>query len=121
MAKKPTLPGPEDFFAAERQETVAQQQGEAVKPLDRKTARRPEQSPASAKDEPAHTIEPGFTEKVTFYVAPQILKRLELTRVQLLLDRNLKVSRSQIVEVILDEMVGQVEHTADLLENAAEY
>ena len=121
MARKPNLPGPEDFFGGDLEKVVTQRKGKAVKRPNRKQTQARPAPTAVVKEGHARTIEPGFTEKVTFYVSPEILKRLELTRVQLLLECNLKVSRSQIVEVILGEQVGQVEHIADLLENAAEH
>ena len=120
MARKPSLPGPEDFFGSKGGETASPARRKAVKPQNRETVEEPLAPVGPARDAPARTIEPGFTEKVTFYVPPEILKGLELTRVQLLLEHNLKVSRSQIVEVILGEMVGQVEHIADALASATE-
>lgn len=120
MARKPNLPGAEDFFQVDDRE-VKRASRKTVKRANRKPVQKPMSSELPVEGGLARTIEPGFTEKVTFYLAPEILKRLELTRVQLLLEHNLKVSRSQIVEVMLEQMVGEAEQIAGLLESAVEY
>ena len=51
----------------------------------------------------------GVTEKVTFYLPAEQIKRLEAVKLELLLAHNLKVSRSQIVQALLEELEEQVE------------
>jgi hypothetical protein len=49
------------------------------------------------------------TEKVTLYLHPLLLRRLELYKAQLLVEHNLKASRSQIVEFLLEQGLRQPE------------
>ena len=121
MARKPSLPGAQDFFGGSPTEQTTRAKRRTVKPQHRNTAGKVPELDRPVQGGPARTVEAGLTEKVTFYISSELLKRLELTRVQLLLDQNLKVSRSQIVEAILVQGVGDVEAIASLLESAAEY
>ena len=119
MARKPKLPRATDFFGGGGSEEAKPTEGKAVKPQYRQAAEEvPDTAPAQAS--PAHAIEAGLREKVTFYLSRDLLKRLELTKVQLLLDHDLKVSRSQIVEVIVEQTLEDVERIAPLLESVTE-
>ena len=65
---------------------------------------------------PSATIPQGPTEKVTFYLHPLSLRRLELLRAQVLVEHNLKVNRSQILDLLLEEALEHApEVTAQLL------
>lgn len=121
MARKPSLPGARDFFGGSPTKPTTRARRKTVKLQNRQTAQEASEPDRLVEGGPARTVEAGLTEKVTFYISPELLKRLELTRVQLLLDHNLKVSRSQIVEAILVQGVGDVEQIAGLLASAAEY
>ncbi len=119
MAGKPKLPMAADFFGGGPNEKAKRPKRKAVKPQNGKSNREAPPTPVPTEARPPRTIEAGFTEKVTFYLPPDLLKRLELTRVQLLLDQDLKVSRSQVVEVILEQMMGDTGQIATLLEERA--
>ena len=97
MSRKPKLPGAADFFA------LGEVPGAA--PLSA-PARRAAPSPDLL---PALTLPEGPTEKVTFYLHPLLLKRLELYKAQLLVEHNLKLTRSQIVDFLLEEGLRHVE------------
>lgn len=116
MARKPKLPGAADFFAQVAPPKTQEEKRKKVKPHHGNAVRQPKAVREQVAEGPPHSIESGVAEKVTFYISPELLKRLELTKVQLLLERNLKVSRSQIVEVILEQMVAEMEQIGDLLE-----
>jgi len=120
VGRKPKLPVAADFFARDREEAAKPPTRKEVKPLNRDTAKELQPVIDDIGEGPPRTIEARVSEKVTFYIAPDLVKRLELTKVQVLLECNLKVSRSQIVEVILGEMLGRVEEIAELLEKIAE-
>ena len=59
-------------------------------------------------------------EKVTFYVPLDMVKQLEVIKVRLLVEHNLKATRSQIVEVLLEGMGERVEQIAETLGGAGE-
>ena len=120
MARKPKLPRAADFFGGSGSGGAESAKRKTVKPQNRKTATGVAPAAPATEDSAAHTIGAGFTEKVTFYLSRELLKRLELTKVELLLDHDLKVSRSQIVEVILEEMVGDTSRIGSLLDAARE-
>jgi len=50
---------------------------------------------------PARSLAQPPTEKVTFYVPPQMLQQLEICRVRLLTEHGLKASRSQIAQAAM--------------------
>ncbi len=116
MPKKPKLPGAADFFALDEAETeappeanqqpTAKSHQRTTRPSTRPSKPLPEPPPQPSEApqfSPPATIPQGATEKVTFYLQPLLLKRLQLLKAQLLMDHNLKVSRSQIVELLLQE------------------
>jgi hypothetical protein len=94
MPRKVKLPDAADFFSLS---DAAPDTGGADEP-----APRPELLPALSLPE-------GPTEKVTLYLHPLLLRRLELYKAQLLVEHDLKVSRSQIVEFLLEEGLRQAE------------
>ena len=116
MARKPELPEAADFFTQDTAQETREAKNKTLKPQNSKAVKQPMPVREQMEGGPPRSIESGVTEKVTFYISPELLKRLELTKVQLLLERNLKISRSQIVEVILEQMVGETERIGDLLE-----
>jgi len=65
-------------------------------------------------------VPPGVTEKVTFYLPPEQIRRLEVVKLELLLQHNLKVSRSQIIEAIVEGMEEQMAKIVEYLEERAE-
>ena len=91
MSRKPKLPGAADFFAVRDEAGDADRAGAAGE-------RSPGPRAASAHPDllPSLTVPEGPTEKVTFYLHPLLLKRLELYKAQLLVEHNLKLNRSQI-------------------------
>lgn len=50
---------------------------------------------------PARSLPQPPTEKVTFYVPPQMLQQLEICRVRLLTEHGLKANRSQIAQAAI--------------------
>lgn len=56
---------------------------------------------AAAKPAPPRAMPQPETEKVTFYVPSQMLQQLEICRVRLLTEHNIKVGRSQIVQAAI--------------------
>ena len=100
MSRKSQLPGAADFFAF-----GASGPGEAEGETQ-PSREEPPAGPSVATDpdlRPPLIIPDGPTEKVTFYLHPALLKRLELYKAQLLVEHNLKVNRSQILEYLLEE------------------
>ncbi len=118
MPRKPKLPSAADFFIGG--DSVKQQGGKTVKRQKVQAFEEPEANAKAVQGSPPRTVNSGFTEKVTFYLPPNLLKTLELSRVQILLDHNLKANRSQIVQVILEEMIQNTDRIASLLEEYAE-
>ena len=116
MDRKPKLPKAGDFFAQDTAQETQEAKRTTLKPQNSNAVKQPAPVTEQVEGGPPRSIESGVTEKVTFYISPELLKRLELTKVQLLLERNLKISRSQIVEAILEQMVGETEQIGDLLE-----
>ncbi len=100
MSRKSKLPGAADFFAFGEGSTPPVE-GEA--PSTRVQGTRPRTPSLDPDLLPPLLIPEGPTEKVTFYLHPVLLKRLELYKAQLLVEHNLKVTRSQIVEYLLEE------------------
>ena len=94
MPRKVKLPDAADFFSLSN---AAPEGAGAERP-----APRPELLPALSLPE-------GPTEKVTLYLHPLLLRRLELYKAQLLVEHNLKLSRSQIVEYLLEQGLRQTE------------
>jgi len=62
----------------------------------------------------------GVTEKVTFYLPLEQLKRLEVLKLELLLEHNLKVTRSQIIEALVEGMEEQMGEIVAYLEGKVE-
>ena len=118
MPRKTKLPSAADFFTGG--DSVKQQGRKTVKRQKVQTSEEPEASAKAAQGSPPRTVDSGFTEKVTFYLPPNLLKTLELSRVQVLLGHNLKASLSQIAQVILEEMIQDTDRIAALLEKYAE-
>jgi hypothetical protein len=117
MPRKPKLPGAADFFAiGESAPGSSAPAHQAAEHASRTTAR------ASSHPEllPCLTIPEGPTEKVTFYLNPLLLKRLELYKAQLLVEQNLKVNRSQIVDFLLEEGLRHAESLTEGLLARAE-
>lgn len=125
------MPGAAEFFAIS--EAALERQEAAQKPEARMPAsggrQEQEQEGLGEGEEgreqvgaawgPPLTIPEGPTEKVTFYLHPMLLKRLELLKAQLLVEHNLKVTRSQIIEYLLEAGLGNQEAViAALLERA---
>ena len=52
-------------------------------------------------------------DKVTFYLPAELLKRLEVVRVRLLVEYNLKVGRSQIAQALLQDMEERLGEIAE--------
>jgi len=65
-------------------------------------------------------VPPGVTEKVTFYLPVQQLKRLEAVKLELLLEHDLKVSRSQIIEALVERTEEQIAEIVQYLEARTE-
>ena len=61
-------------------------------------------------------VPPGVTEKVTFYLPLEQLKRLEVLKLECLLEHNLKVTRSQIIEALVERMEEQTSEIVQYLE-----
>lgn len=99
MSRKSKLPGAADFFALGGAEADSPQ--DESRPRKERAA-----SPRTATDPdllPPLVIPETPTEKVTFYLHPSLLKRLELYKAQLLVEHNLKVNRSQILDYLLEQ------------------
>lgn len=111
MSRKPRLPGAAEFFALSDTASAAQTSPTQV---PEPVASKPPRTPLHAELLPSLTIAQGPTEKVTFYLSPLLLRRLELYRAQLLVEHNLKVNRSQIVDFLLEEGLRDVEPLTDL-------
>ena len=58
----------------------------------------------------------GVTEKVTFYLPLEQLKRLEVLKLEMLLEHNMKVTRSQIIEALVERMEEQTGEIVQYLE-----
>jgi len=84
-----------------------------------KAVERLKMAEAAARHRP-RVVPPGVTEKVTFYLPPQQLKRLEAVKLELLLGHNLKVTRSQIIEAIVERMEEQIGEIVQYLEAQTE-
>jgi len=65
-------------------------------------------------------VPPGVTEKVTFYLPVEQLKRLEAVKLEFLLEHDLKVTRSQIIEALVDGIEEQMDKIVEYLEDKAE-
>ena len=65
-------------------------------------------------------VPPGVTEKVTFYLPLEQLKRLEAVKLEFLLEHNLKITRSQIIEALVQRMEEQIGEIVQYLEAQAE-
>lgn len=129
--KRPKLPGAAEFFAISEaalgREEAPQDDGPGV-PVNAAISRQEEAATRHRGDQAPRTeaqwaapltIAEGPTEKVTFYVHPMLLKRLELLKAQLLVEHNLKVTRSQIIEYLLEDGLSKQETViAALLERA---
>ncbi len=80
-----------------------------------------EKAAMAAAFEPRPRVIPQIPgEKVTFYVPLDMVKQLEVIKVRLLMEHNLKVTRSQIVEVLLEGMGEKVEEIAAALGGTGE-
>ena len=76
-----------------------------------------EKAAVSAAFEPKPQIVPRRAgEKVTFYLPTAMLKQLEVVKLQLLLEHNWKLSRSQIVQALLEGMQEKVGEIAEWAE-----
>ena len=126
MARKPKLPGAEDFFSTAKD---AGEETKAQKPSRKKKAatQTPPDAPPAATEavqpepvappaspqldlahiaasqtlEPPRTLPQPDTAKVTFYVPAQMLQQLEICRVRLLTEHNIKANRSQIAQAAM--------------------
>jgi len=65
-------------------------------------------------------VPPGVTEKVTFYLPIEQIKRLEVLKLELLLEHDLKVTRSQIIEALVERMEEQMGEIVHYLEAQVE-
>ena len=74
----------------------------------------------AASPQPARSIPQPPTEKVTFYIPPQMLEQLEVCRVRLLTEHSIKAGRSQIVQAALALTVHDSQLLADALSELAE-
>jgi hypothetical protein len=101
MSRRAKLPGAADFFAFT--DTPAAAPAAAEDPPPAATRR------ALPDLLPPLTLPEGPTEKVTFYLHPLLLKRLELYKAQLLVEHNLKLNRSQVMDFLLEEGLRHVE------------
>lgn len=121
MRKRPKLPGAAEFFAIS-EAALGREEGKQTPGLEEEQERegiRERQEGRVADWAPPLTIPEGPTEKVTFYLHPMLLKRLELLKALLLVEHNLKVTRSQIVEYLLERGLSNQEAViAGLLERA---
>ena len=61
-------------------------------------------------------VPPGVTEKVTFYLPLEQIKRLEVLKLEMLLEHNMKVTRSQIIEALVERMEEQIGEIVQYLE-----
>ena len=126
MLKRPKLPGAADFFALEREEPQVATETAPVPTREVEERRAPrapetpqEAAPRTGEEAPPLVLPEGPTAKVTFYLTPSLLKRLELFKAQLLVEQNVKVTRSQIVDLLLEEGLQRSEDlTAELLTRA---
>jgi hypothetical protein len=114
MPKRAKLPGAADFFALSEAAPAPAPPGAAPAPAS-SGAR-----PLSPDLLPSRTVPEGPTEKVTFYLHPLLLKRLELYKAQLLVEHNLKVNRSQILDYLLEQGLRQAEALTEELLSRAE-
>ncbi len=62
----------------------------------------------------------GVTEKVTFYLPIEQLKRLEAVKLEFLLEHDLKITRSQIIEALVERMEQQMAEIVAYLEGKTE-
>ena len=106
MSRRAKLPGAADFFAMSDAPSVSPATAEEAPPVSTPRSAR---APIHPDLLPSLTVPEGPTEKVTFYLHPLLLKRLELYKAQLLVEHNLKISRSQIVDYLLGEGLRQAE------------
>jgi len=60
------------------------------------------------------------TEKVTFYLPIEQIKRLEVLKLELLLEHDLKATRSQIIEALVERMEAQMAKIVPYLEAQVE-
>lgn len=128
MRKRPKLPGAAEFFAISGAAVEGEEEGRGGRVAESggEGPKRRARAPGEVQEErggqewgPPRTMPEGPTEKVTLYLHPMLLKRLELLKAQLLVEHNLKVTRSQIVEYLLEEGLGNQEAViAGLLERA---
>jgi len=129
VAKKPRLPTASDFFNLDNMEAEPKPNSDSKarqKPATEKSASRQRTVTSGAEQVssgnstalspsqlhlqvnlkalssiPPHTIAQTPTEKVTFYIPPQMLQDIEVCRVRLLTEHNVKVTRSQIAQAAL--------------------
>ncbi len=80
----------------------------------------PAQLRATQVAAPAHALPQPITEKVTFYVPPQMLQQLEVCRVRLLTERNIKANRSQIAVAAMALCIHDTDLIAETLLQLAE-
>ena len=136
MARKPKLPGAEDFFSTVKD---AEERAELEKPSRKKRGKRASEEAQPADTQmpqpealaqpaaslpgsqpllserqfdlarigasqtlaPPQTLPQPDTEKVTFYVPAQMLQQLEVCRVRLLTEHDIKANRSQIAQAAM--------------------
>jgi len=131
VPKKPKLPGAADFFkaTAEADSEAAAKQTRKAASDGAEEATAAEATPANAEPaaeatrpdisgsvphglsaqqiqvaqtaSPARSLAQPATEKVTFYIPPQMLQQLEVCRVRLLTEQGLKANRSQIAQAAI--------------------
>jgi hypothetical protein len=124
MPKRPKLPGAADFFAMpeaepdlDTPEAVVEETPVAARPSRVRSSQThtPVVQAVEPIEAPPLALPPGPTEKVSFYLNPTLLKRLELLKAQLLVEHNLKINRSQIIELLLAEGLQEVEALTEKL------
>jgi hypothetical protein len=107
------LPTADDFFRVAVREPVAEAPvAEAPKPRPARS-RRPHASgtPAHTPPDVVTVADPSADaqEKVTFYLPRSLLKSLEVVRVRVLMDHDVKVTRSQIAEAVITTALSDVD------------
>ncbi len=119
MSRKPKLPAAADFFAAPEAPAGADSEASTAAAAAPRGAARSRTAVHPELLRPL-TVPEGPTEKVTFYLHPLLLKRLELYKAQLLVEHNLKLTRSQILDFWLEEGLRHVESLTEGLLARAE-
>lgn len=133
MPRKPLMPTADDFFRVPSREPDVPAPSAA--PPEAAPESPPEPPPEPASAAPAEKAEPrprrarspkpvasvppdiapatdssaGALEKVTFYLPRSLLKSLEVVRVRVLMDHDVKITRSQIAEAVITTALADVD------------